>query len=584
MNFLRQVWAILVPAERRGAMVLLALMLAGTAMEMISIGLVVPVLAFMTGSGGAVVERLRQRVALPGGAFSPGALVLVLGGLVAIYAVKSLYLMAVAYRQSRFITAVQAHLSRRLFKVFMAQPWTFHLQRNSAGLMHLVNETQGLTTVCVSLVQLISELLVGTGLLALLLWFEPFGTVIVAGTLGLAFWAFNRFVRSRSRLWAEARQLHTRLFRQHMQQGLAGAKEVKLHGCESEFIEQFSEHADSSARFATLQWAVEQAPRMWFEWLAVVALFLLAATMVWLGNSTKALVPMLGLYAAVAFRILPSINHAAVAIQKLRNAEPVIESLQRNLALERSLPTPGPVTLLPFRDAIRLEHVSYRYSGKDEPVLHDVGLRIPQGLAVGFIGESGAGKSTLVDVLLGLLTPSSGRVTVDGVDIQDNLRGWQEIVGYVPQSIYLVDSSIRRNVAFGVPERVIDDEAVRRALAAAQLADFIQGLPEGIDTVVGERGVRLSGGQRQRIAIARALYHDPQVLVLDEATSALDADTEREVMAAVEALHGTKTLVIVAHRLSTVACCDVLHRLEGGRIVSSCSLAEVAPADPCDAR
>jgi ABC-type multidrug transport system fused ATPase/permease subunit len=232
------------------------------------------------------------------------------------------------------------------------------------------------------------------------------------------------------------------------------------------------------------------------------------------------------------------------------------------------------VVLKTFRREIRFEHVSYRYPGGDRDVLSDVALTIPHGMSVGFIGSSGAGKSTLVDVLLGLLPPTRGRVTVDGFDIHDN------VLGYVPQSIYLVDGSIRRNVAFGLPEQIIDDDAVHKALAAAQLDDFILSLPDGIETVVGERGVRLSGGQRQRLAIARALSIDPDVLVLDEATSALDVDTEREIMAAVDALHGTKTLVIVAHRLTTLAGCDVLHRLDGGRIVRSGSYAELVPADP----
>jgi ABC-type multidrug transport system fused ATPase/permease subunit len=194
---------------------------------------------------------------------------------------------------------------------------------------------------------------------------------------------------------------------------------------------------------------------------------------------------------------------------------------------------------------------------------------------VGLVGGSGAGKSTLVDVILGLLAPTSGRILVDGVDVATNVRGWQNLLGYVPQTIYLCDDTLRRNVAFGVPEERIDDEAVTRALRAAQLLDFVAGLPEGVETVVGERGVRLSGGQRQRIGIARALYHDPEVLVLDEATSALDNDTEAEVMSAVNALHGTKTLVLVAHRLTTVSGCDLLYRLENGRVVRSGSFAEV---------
>ena len=226
------------------------------------------------------------------------------------------------------------------------------------------------------------------------------------------------------------------------------------------------------------------------------------------------------------------------------------------------------------REAV-LEEVTFRFPNSTAPALDAVTIRIPHGTTVGIIGGSGAGKSTAVDILLGLLEPTQGRVTIDDVDCRDILRGWQSLIGYVPQSIYLCDDSLRENVAFGVPLEKIDDAAIARAISASQLDDFVAGLPEGLSTVVGERGVRLSGGQRQRIGIARALYHDPEVLVLDEATSALDTDTEAEVMAAVNALHGAKTIVIVAHRLSTVEQCDILYRLEQGRLVQSGSFDEV---------
>ena len=558
-------------------------MLAATAVEMLSIGLVVPVLAFMTSDASALPAGLQRLIARLGDASSPRAVVIVLLYLVLIYTLKSAFVLCIAYWQGRYVRSVQANVSRRLFAAVMAQPWTFHLQRSPAAIAHVLEESQAFSQVCAHLLQIISELLVGLGLFVLLLWVEPVGAMLVAAMLVIAAWLLNNLVRTRSRRWAEARHHHVRMLRQHMQQGLAGAKEVKMYGCEREFTEEFRTHTDRAARMVSLQWLVEQTPRPSFEVLAVVTLLVLTVAMTWHGKPVRSLLPTLGLYATVAFRMLPSINQASVAAHRLRHAEPMIESVQRHLALERSLPAPGPAMLVTFRNCIRLDQVSFRYPGRDEDVLHDIDVAIPHGASVGFIGGSGAGKSTLVDVLLGLLPPSSGRVTVDGFDVQENVRGWQEIIGYVPQAIYLVDGSIRRNVAFGVPKRVIDDDAVHRALTAARLDDFIRSLPDGIDTVVGDRGVRLSGGQRQRIAIARALYHDPQVLVLDEATSALDTDTEREVMDAVEALHGTKTLIIVAHRLSTVAQCDVLHRVEAGRIVRSGAFQEVVATGSGDA-
>jgi ABC-type multidrug transport system fused ATPase/permease subunit len=281
------------------------------------------------------------------------------------------------------------------------------------------------------------------------------------------------------------------------------------------------------------------------------------------------------LFAAAAFRLLPSVNRLSHTVQSLRFNAASVANIEREFAIEQPPVSYGASRQLPFRRKLAIEGVSFRYPGAAAPALHDVSFDVDHGTSVGIIGSSGAGKSTLVDVILGLLTPTQGRITVDGFDIQGDLRAWRQGLGYVPQSIYLCDDTIRRNVAFGLPDARIDDAAVERAIRAAQLDAFVAELPQGLDTVVGERGVRLSGGQRQRIGIARALYRDPAVLVLDEATSALDDSTEREVMRAVNALHGVKTLLIVAHRLTTVERCDVIHRLDRGRIIGTGSLAEV---------
>ena len=322
---------------------------------------------------------------------------------------------------------------------------------------------------------------------------------------------------------------------------------------------------------------MHQVPRLWFELLAVAALLLLTAVMVWQGTPSTKLIPMLGLFATVAFRMLPSVNHISAATQRLRVSEAMLSSLHKELALENEIPPSRSASPLRFHDRIVLENVSFCYQGAHEAALKSISICIPHGTSVGFVGGSGAGKSTLVDVILGLLPPTSGRVTVDGQNIHDSLRGWQNVIGYVSQSIYLCDDTIRRNIAFGVPEKDIDNDAVWRALKSAQLDEFVESLPDRAETFVGERGVRLSGGQRQRIGIARALYHDPEVVVLDEATSALDTETEKGVMAAVDALHGVKTLIIVAHRLTTVSGCDLLYRLDKGRVVQSGTYAEVIP-------
>jgi ATP-binding cassette, subfamily B, bacterial PglK len=255
------------------------------------------------------------------------------------------------------------------------------------------------------------------------------------------------------------------------------------------------------------------------------------------------------------------------ALQSMRFSLPAVDVLYRELSAVHKPVSRKRLYDVSFESALVLDGITFQYDRTDLPALHGVSVKIPHGTSVGIIGESGAGKTTLVDVILGLLKPTQGRVLLDGADIQTNLRAWQDQIGYVPQSVFLTDDTIRRNVAFGVPLTDIDNQAVRRAIRAAQLEEFVAALPEGLDTIVGERGVKLSGGQRQRIGIARALYHNPAVLVLDEATSSLDSGTERGVMEAVSALHGDKTILIVAHRLSTVEDCDHIFRLEKGELV-----------------
>jgi ABC-type multidrug transport system fused ATPase/permease subunit len=281
-------------------------------------------------------------------------------------------------------------------------------------------------------------------------------------------------------------------------------------------------------------------------------------------------------FAVGAFRLAPSAGRVLVGLQVLRSSLPALEVLHRELQLESPGPlSDGAAAPAVFQRDIRLVDLTFVYPNATAHALSGVCIQVNQGECVGLIGPTGAGKTTLVDTILGLLTPTAGAVLVDGVDIQRHLRSWQNQIGYVPQFIFLTDDTLRRNVAFGLADGQIDDGAVQRAIRAARLEEFVAGLPAGLETVVGENGVRLSGGQRQRVGIARALYHDPAVLVLDEATSALDGQTEQAVMEAVSALHGRKTVLIVAHRHSTVARCDRLYEIDRGRAV-----AEIVPRQP----
>ena len=577
--YLAKLRLLLTAAERRRAAILLCLMIVGAGLETLSTGLVIPAIALMTQQDLAVsYPQLQPVLAKLGNPSQARLIVTVMLGLVAIYLVKNLFLAFLAWRQTRFAFGVQVQLSQRLFTIYLRQPYTFHLQRNSAQLIRNVSSEVGMVADgLLNGLYIATEMLVLLGIAALLLAIEPLGAIIAGLVLGSAAWAFHRGVRARIARWAQHRQHHDGLRVQHLYQGLGGAKDVMLLGRETEFLAQYQLHNAQSARVSQRQATLQMLPRLWLEALAVVGLAALVITMLAQGRDVANIVPTLGLFAAAAFRLMPSVNRVLAAANALRYSAPAMNTVHEELKLAAPEPArrrQGDATPA-FGEEIRLSNVTFTYPAAPVPALSGVSIRVRKGESIGFIGPSGSGKSTLVDVLLGLLAPGTGQVAVDGENIQHDLRAWQDQIGYVPQSIYLTDDTLRRNVAFGLADHEIDDDAVGRAVKAAQLDELVAELPKGLHTLVGERGIRLSGGQRQRIGIARALYHDPNVLVLDEATSSLDTATERGVMQAVRALHGTKTVLIVAHRLSTVEHCDRLYQLGNGRVVAEGTPAEL---------
>lgn len=574
MNTLWLIWDVLTRRQQRAAVALLMMMVVGMLLETLGVGLIIPALALMTHAD--LAHRYPAAAPLLRALGNPDRGHLVVWGmlaLVAVYAVKAVFLAWLFGRQSRFVCGVQVDLSRRLFSAYLRQPYSFHLLRNSAELINnVVGEVTQFSQTCLMAgMNLLTELLIVVGITVLLLVVAPVGALVVAAVFGLPSWGFHLLTQQRLLRWGQARQRHEHLRMQQLQQGLGGVKELLLLGREGDCLAQYEHHSSGSAHAINQHQLLQQLPRLGLEVLAACALAGLVMVMLAGRQPLDSLLPVLGVFAGAAFRLLPSANRVINAVQSIRYALPAITVIHDEVLLARAAArmTPTAAAPLRFRDVLTLERVSFQYPGTPAATLHEIDMRIPQGSCIGFIGGSGAGKSTLIDVILGLQAPTSGVVCVDGCDVRQNLRGWQALIGYVPQSIFLADDTLRRNVALGLAEGEIDDAAVRRAVSAAQLDEFVATLPAGLETKVGERGVRLSGGQLQRIGIARALYHDPAVLVLDEATSALDTATEHGVMAAVRALRGRKTLVIVAHRMSTVEHCDWLYRVEAGRLVEA---------------
>ncbi len=566
LTALRQLWQVLSPVARRRVWLLALLMVVGTSVESLGIGVVVPVLGTLTNPTWLDRFPSVQSALASCGVDSPVRVVIAaIGLLVFAYMLKTGFAVFLVYVQTRFAFSVKADICVRLYAGYLRQPWTFHLQRNTAELIrNSTVEPQLCVELLLGVLQLASETLVLSALASLIIWYEPVGALVALATMAGAAVAFQTVTRRRIARWGAARQSHEGERLRQLQQGLGGVKEVKLLGSESYLEGRFSRSSWGLTSVELRQQFVGQLPRLWLEAVSILGIATLVITLVWRDASFTATLPTLGLFAAAALRLLPSANRIMVALQSIRYRVYALRTVHSELELvDCSLKLATASGSIDVR-TVELESVSYRYPAAHDDALRAVSMSIKAGTTVGLVGPSGAGKSTLVDIIVGLLQPSEGQVKVNGVNIIQNLRGWQNSLGYVPQQVYLVDDTIRRNVAFARDDRDVSDELVWRALDDASIGDFVRSLPAGLNTLTGERGIRLSGGQRQRIGIARALYHNPAVLVLDEATSALDTDTEREVMGAVGALHGRKTVVIIAHRLSTIANCDEVYRVDKG--------------------
>ena len=563
----RIVWKTLVPTERRRLVYIWVLILLGMFLETFSLGLIIPFIGLLS------QENYRESIPAVFEFFgNPSQRDMLLYAMVAIavvYVLKSIFLYYSAYTQRRFIYQTSGRLTQAAFETYLRQPYAYHLERNSATLIRNVENARsiiggGLDPALV----LLTDGLVATGLFLMLLVVEPLGTLCVLVLFIVAGLGSQLSTRERIAQWGKARKFHAGKVLQHLQQGLSGAKEIKMLGRERKFLDDHEAHLkvslDVDRRYVMLQ----SLPRLFFEAVAVVGLAVLVIIMVSSGDEIKDILPTLGLFAATAFRVMPSIGRVIASVQTIGYNKAFMKTVYSDSLLPRDV-SQSESSHLSFKREIEVRNVSFKYASAHRPSLSGVNIKIGKGEAVGIIGASGAGKSTLVDVLLGLLSPENGEILVDGVDIQNNLRSWQDHIGYVPQTIYLVDDTLARNVAFGLPDDLVDHDAVARSIKAAQLDEFVTTLPDGINTIVGERGVRLSGGQRQRIGIARALYNDPEILVLDEATSSLDTETEQGVMDAVKELLGTKTIVIIAHRTTTVSYCTKVYKMDKAQIVGS---------------
>ena len=568
-----QVWRVLTRQERRGLRWIFVLMLVGSVLETLSLGLVVPVVGLLTRPN--YIQKFPRINELLGFPSEKQFVIGTMFALVVVYVAKSIFLIWSTWVQRGYSASVTTRIGSQLFRSYLYQPYAFHLQRNSAMLIrNSQNSGLVMSGIIDPILVISSDILVTAGLFVLLIGLEPIGTIVTISIFGITSLVFRKFTNSRIETWGKAQNFHKRMLLQHLQQGFGGVKDVKILGTEEYFVAQYGENLQKNSEVVRRFSIAQILPRFGLEILTIMGLAVLVSTMILLDSELTEILPVLGLFGAAAFRLLPAVNRLINNFQIINVSRPQVDEVFDDLDLPDQLNQENADRSV-LRNEITVDDISFSYSESLKDAVLRVSVKIGRGEAVGFIGPSGSGKSTLIDILLGLLEPKSGKVLVDGRDIYDDLRGWQDQIGYVPQSIFLTDDTLRRNVAFGLPKDKIDDDAVKSAIRSAQLEEFVASLPDGMDTVVGERGVRLSGGQRQRIGIARALYNNPDVLVLDEATSSLDTETEHGVMQAVQALQGDKTVIIVAHRLSTVEYCDRLYRLENAHIVDEGTFSEV---------
>jgi ATP-binding cassette, subfamily B, bacterial PglK len=508
--------------------------------------------------------------------------------LLATFLVKGVVTLWVANFQLRFVNAKLADLGSTLLSRYLHQPYAFFLSTNTSVLIG--NLTTSITQLCQGVIQsalsLASEATVTVGVVVFLIYLKPvlsLSAILFLAGLSLL---FRRVIRVRMGRYAQANDHHWKAMLRCVNEGLSSAKEVQVLGCQRYFVDAYSVEVKSFGWANRCNGVLAQLPRVALESAAVAGIVTFGLFAILAGSFGKDVFAVLAAFAIATIRIVPSTNRMLQAWNGISFYRPSIEIIAAGLSVgandgaKVAEQTTHAASRLHLREALRVSIKSFAYPTNPHFDLVDIDLTIRRGQTVGLIGQSGSGKTTLVDLILGLFPQFDGSITVDDHNIRENLASWRQQIGYIPQNIYLRDDTIVRNVAFGVPDSQIDMREVERAICLAGLEPVIRTQRDGLETLVGDRGVRLSGGERQRIGIARALYHDPDLLVLDEATSALDNETERQIIDSISGLSGAKTVIIIAHRLSTVKHCDTVYLMRRGRIIDQGPLSVIAERRP----
>ena len=497
--------------------------------------------------------------------------------LMAVYVIKNLYILLLTYKQNAFIDQNRNRMISRVMAEFLNRPYEQYLGADIPTVFRITdNDIPHAFSLMLSLIQLASEVVVSGLIFVMMLILDAEMTLFVIVLFGVLTLLIIKVFKPRlNKIGSKNQSIQSRIAKWRIQ-AIYGLKDVKVLNREEFFVRNYYESGKVGANVATTYAVLNNMPRLLIETVFIVGMLGFLMLFIKGGGDMSLMVSTVSAFGVAAMRVLPSVNRINTYITQISYTQPSLDFVYQNLqegmktdAMLAERKAKAQKEKLRLEPQIELNHISFHYPDSDTNLFTDAHMVVPKGKSVGIIGTSGAGKSTVVDILLGLLHAQEGEITCDGVDIFKNYESWLAQVGYIPQSIYLVDESIRDNIAFGIDKDKINEKRIWEVLAEAQLKEFVEELPEGLDTTIGDRGVRLSGGQRQRIGIARALYHDPEILVFDEATSALDNDTEAAVMDAVNSFHGKKTMIIIAHRLNTIEKCDIVYKVEDRKLVET---------------
>ena len=560
--------------QKRTMFLLMLMMVVGAFLQTAGVGLLVEVVNVVIDPEAVVGNRLVGTIYRMAGSpdfrsFSVTVMLL----LIATFVVKNLFMFLQLKAMFSFVYTNQFRTSERMMRNYLRRHYEFYLNADTAVVQRsITSDVNNMYALILCLLQLMSDGVVSIFVVAYCFLKNGVMTVILAAVMILLMVVVKKVLKPiMYKAGKDNQDYYSGLFKQ-ISQAVQGIKDIKITGKESYFVEEYRKcgkgYVDAVQKYSLYN----NIPKLLMETVCVATMMLFMIWQILSGAQTDNMMEMLSTLAAAAYVLLPAVNRINNQINSMAYFEPffmgVADNLQDEISGEKVdfAEFERPVEKMPVKHMIELKNVTYSYPGTDKLIFDHADLQVPVGKAVGIVGTTGAGKSTVVDIMLGLLKQQEGSVLADGVDIMTNYRGWLKNVGFVPQVSTMLDDTIRKNIAFGVPEEEIDEERIWEVLREAQLEDFVKSLPDGLETGIGERGIRLSGGQRQRISIARALYDDPEVLILDEATSAVDNDTEAAIMESINHFQGKKTLLIIAHRLQTIEKCDIVYRVENGKV------------------